>query len=399
MECASLDRPAPMAADDESQQARHRAQMFEEDPSVTQMSQIAVLEHPHPHDAARSRRASVVVFDDPMSRALLERVEIFARSDVTVLVTGETGTGKEVVARHVHARSARRERPFVSVNCAALTDSLIESELFGHERGSFTGAISSRAGWFETANGGTLFLDEIGDLPLAAQVRILRVLQEREVVRVGSRQPLSIDVRLIAATNVNLDEAVNAGHFRQDLYYRLKVASVKLPPLRERRQDILPLARHFVKLYGGRLRIADARLSSDAEALLTSYTWPGNIRELENVVHHALLVSRDGLVRHEDLHLHATTVPERSPAQNLDRLRGVLVELFERNPPDLHRLIEDTVFRSAYDFCESNQVRAARLLGVSRNILRARLKAQGLLHRPSDSEPVSAEQVLDGLTY
>ena len=167
----------------------------------------------------------------PKSRAALDRLQQIAPSDATVLVTGETGTGKEIVARHVHDLSRRRDRPFVAVNCGALTESLIESELFGHERGAFTGAIASKPGWFEAASGGTLFLDEVGDLPLSIQVKLLRVLQEGEVVRVGARQPVRVDVRLIAATNVLLEEAVAAGHFREDLFYRLNVASLVLPTL------------------------------------------------------------------------------------------------------------------------------------------------------------------------
>src|SRR6188768_3801446 len=182
-------------------------------------------------------RAKALVFEDPKSRAALERLHQIAPSDATVLVTGETGTGKEIVARHVHDLSLRRESAFVPVNCGALTESLVESELFGHERGAFTGAIASKPGWFEAASGGTLFLDEVGDLPLSIQVKLLRVLQEGEVVRVGARQPVRVDVRLIAATNVLLEEAVAAGHFREDLFYRLNVASLVLPPLRERLGD------------------------------------------------------------------------------------------------------------------------------------------------------------------
>src|SRR3954470_9997570 len=189
-----------------------------------------------------SVRAKALVFEDPLSRALLARIERIAPSDAPVLVTGETGTGKELVARQGHALSNRAARPFVAVNAGAFSASLAESELFGHEKGAFTGAQSAKAGWFEAASGGTLFLDEIGDLPLPLQVKLLRVLQEREVVRLGSRQAIPIDVRLIAATNVDLEEAVAAGHFREDLFYRLNVATILLPPLRERPGDILPLA-------------------------------------------------------------------------------------------------------------------------------------------------------------
>ncbi len=181
-----------------------------------------------------SIRATAQVFEDPRSLALLERIRLVAPSDANVLILGETGTGKELIARHVHALSARRSGPFVAVNCGALSETLVESELFGHEKGAFTGAFTAKAGWFEAAHGGTLFLDEVGDLPLSIQVKLLRVLQEREVVRLGARRSLPVDVRVVAATNVRLQDAVAAGNFRQDLFYRLHVVNLALPTLRER---------------------------------------------------------------------------------------------------------------------------------------------------------------------
>ncbi len=207
-----------------------------------------LLTLPDSPTAPLSIRAKAVVFHDPASLRLLLDVERIAHSEATVLVTGETGTGKELIARHIHAVSGRTG-PFVAVNCGAFSESLIDAELFGHESGAFTGASQSRAGWFEAANGGTLFLDEIGDLPLALQVKLLRVLQERQVVRLGSRRGIPLDVRLVAATNIDLRRAVEAQHFRADLFYRLSVASVRLPPLRERPADILPLVRHFISVY------------------------------------------------------------------------------------------------------------------------------------------------------
>ncbi len=230
-----------------------------------------------------SVRATAMVFEDPVSRRLLEQIERIAPSDATALIIGETGTGKELVARHIHALSKRSKNAFGALNCAALSESLIESELFGHEKGSFTGAFTSKVGWFETAHKGSLFLDEVGDLPLGLQAKLLRVLQEREVVKVGSRQPVPVDVRIIAATNVNLEEAVAASHFRADLYYRFNVATIQLSPLRDRPGDILPLARHFLKIYGTRLGYDEVKLSPTAELTLLNYDWPGNIRELENV--------------------------------------------------------------------------------------------------------------------
>jgi sigma-54-specific transcriptional regulator len=248
-------------------------------------------------------RATAFVFADPHSRALHDVIERVAPSEATVLITGETGTGKELVARHVHGLSTRRDKGFIAINCGAFSETLIESELFGYERGAYTGALQGKAGWFETANGGTLFLDEIGDLPLAMQVKLLRVLQEREVVRLGARKPVPIDVRLIAATNIDLSAAVRAGRFREDLYYRLQVIALPVMPLRERSGDVLPLAHHFLATYARRLQVDDARLTPDAERALLSYPWPGNIRELENVMHRAVLLSHAGLVTPTELSL------------------------------------------------------------------------------------------------
>jgi sigma-54-specific transcriptional regulator len=227
-------------------------------------------------------RAKALIFNDPQSLRLLGQVKRLATTNATVLIIGETGTGKELVARHLHQFSERKG-PFVAVNCGAFNENLIESELFGHETGSFTGAQQSRIGWFEAANGGTLFLDEIGELPLSSQVKLLRVLQEAEVVRIGSRKAIPLDIRLVAATNLRLEEAVEAGKFRQDLYYRL-------PPLRERRGDIMPLIEHFADKYRQQLGLGPVSFSSAAEQALLLHAWPGNIRELENVIHYALIL-------------------------------------------------------------------------------------------------------------
>jgi sigma-54-specific transcriptional regulator len=243
------------------------------------------------------------VFKDPRSQELLSRIERLAPSEANTLIIGETGTGKELVARHIHNLSRRGREPFVAVNCGAFSETLVESELFGHEKGAFTGATSSKAGWFEAANGGTLFLDEIGDLPLNMQVKLLRVLQEREVGRLGSRTPIPINVRLVVASNVNLADAVVAGHFREDLFYQLHVATIRLPPLRERPGDILPLAEFFLEEHCQRLGYNRASLSVEAERKLLEHSWPGNFRELENSIHHALLVCRNQRVAPADLHL------------------------------------------------------------------------------------------------
>ena len=340
------------------------------------------LSFPEPRALTTSMRASALVFEDEISIQLLDQIERIAPTDATVLIIGETGTGKELLARHIHALSERRGGPFGPLNCAALSETLIESELFGHERGAFTGAITSKIGWFEAAHGGTLFLDEIGDLPLGLQVKLLRVLQEHEVVKVGARRPTRVDVRMIAATNVDLEQAVRAGRFRADLYYRFNVAMVHLSPLRERRGDILPLARHFLSVYGARLGLANASLSGAAEHFLWEYDWPGNIRELENAIHRALIVCRTDRLQVEDFRLtpvRQTPSLLNSSSSPTVALEAALRGLYEQSPPDLFELLERTIVQSAFDFCEKNQVQAARLLGITRNVLRHRLQQYGLL--------------------
>ncbi len=343
-------------------------------------SSASILTYANPRAVTLSTRATARVFEDPKSKTLLYHLRRIAPSNASVVIIGETGTGKELIARYIHDESERKSRPFVAVNCAAFSESLVESELFGHERGAFTGAVSAKAGWFETAHGGTLFLDEIGDLPLSMQVKLLRVLQEREVIRVGSRQPIPIDVRLIAATNVNLEEAVAAGHFRADLYYRINVTALRLPPLRERRGDIAPLANHFLQMYRNRLGCAAAQFAPETLEQLLSYPWPGNIRELENVIHHALLVCHEDVVRPADLHL-APLQQKTSAAPVMARnpLEETLLELFEQGAPNLYARLNETIVRTAYRYCKHNQVQTARLLGVSRNILRSQLKRFGMI--------------------
>jgi aliphatic sulfonates family ABC transporter substrate-binding protein len=339
-------------------------------------------------------RAKALVFEDPRSAALLQQIERVAPSDATVLITGETGTGKEIVARHLHALSRRHSEAFVAVNCGAIAEQLVESELFGHERGAFTGAQSSRAGWFETAHRGSLFLDEIGDLSLPLQVKLLRVLQEAEVVRLGSRSPRAIDVRLIAATNVHLEEAMAAGHFREDLFYRLNVTQLSLLPLRERPGDVLPLARHFIDVYQRKLDVQVSELSPSAEQRLLEHGWPGNIRELENVVHHALLVARSDKIEADDLRISSQKSAKSSvvPAEDgFALLETALARIFEAPAPKLFERIEETVMRSAYAHAGKNQLKTARLLDISRNVVRARLLQYGDLNgatrAPSSDRP------------
>ena len=333
---------------------------------------------------ATSIRATAQVFEDPRSQALLAHLQQVAPSEASVLIIGATGTGKELVARHIHNLSGRRNGPFVAVNCGAFSESLVEAELFGHEKGAFTGASAGRAGLVEAADGGTLFLDEIGDLPMPIQVKLLRVLQEREVVRLGSRKSIPINVRVLAATNVQLEKAINAGHFREDLYYRLNVVSLQLHPLRERPGDILPLARHFIAEYSRRLGYAEVSLSEEARQRLAGYDWPGNIRELENVIHHTLLLCRDQVIRAEDLHLSNLRIERGQDArprpESADELlQRALLQLFEEQGEGLHEKVEDALLRAAYHFCHYNQVHTAQLLGLSRNITRTHLIRLGEL--------------------
>ncbi|WP_338485720.1 sigma-54 dependent transcriptional regulator [Pseudomonas trivialis] len=350
---------------------------------------------------ATSIRATAQVFEDPKSQALLDHIQQVAPSEASVLIIGETGTGKELVARHIHNLSARRNRPFVAVNCGAFSESLVEAELFGHEKGAFTGALGAKAGWFEEADGGTLFLDEIGDLPMAIQVKLLRVLQEREVVRLGSRKSIPIDVRVLAATNVQLEKAINAGHFREDLYYRLDVVSLELSPLRERPGDIMPLVRHFIEAYSRRLGYGSISISREAEQKLKSYSWPGNIRELENVIHHTLLICRNRVIERDDLRLSNLRIERQDDSQHIDNSAEALLarafqKLFEEQVGALHEKVEDALLRAAYRFSHYNQVHTANLLGLSRNVTRTRLIKIGELavNKRRPGENMQGERVL-----
>jgi sigma-54 dependent transcriptional regulator len=341
---------------------------------------MTVLTLPGASALALSVRAKALVFEDPKSVALLERVREIAPRSVSVLITGETGTGRELVARHLHELSARGGRPFLAVNCSGFSQEAADSELFGHLKGAFEGATSAKAGWFEAAHGGTLFLDEIGDLSPKLQHKLLRVLSAGEVVRLGAEQPTPVDVRLIAATNVNLEQAVLAGHFSAELLQALGAATLELAPLRERAGDILPLARHFLEFYRQRLDLGPTELGADAALRLLEHSWPGNIRELENAMHHALLLCHGTQITPEDLRLSAldSRAVRRAPVEERDdgertSFERALLELFEQNLPDLFEHIEHLVLKTAYRHCARNQLQTARLLGISRNVVRARL--------------------------
>ncbi len=324
------------------------------------------------------------VFEDPKSQALLSRLRQIAPSEDSVLLIGEPGTGKEMVARHIHNLSPRRNGPFVAVDGGAFSEALIEAELFGHEKGAFTGALTSKAGCFEAAHGGTLFLDEVGNLPLAIQAKLLRALQEREVARLGTHGSIPIDVRVVTSASEPLEKAIKAGQFRKDLYSWLNIVELQLPPLRERTGDILPLVHHFIETYSARLGYGAIQITTDAEQKLLNYIWPGNIRELENVIHHTLLLCRNGLIRDEDLHLQLKHIGHkgddtRHGESAEDLLLRAFHQLFHEHGGSLHEIVEDSLLRATYRFCHYNQVHTADMLGLSRNVTRARLIAIGEL--------------------
>jgi two-component system response regulator AtoC len=304
-------------------------------------------------------------------RAVFDLARRVAATPTTVLITGETGTGKEVVAQMIHAASPRQSRLFVPVNCAAIPADLLESELFGHVRGAFTGAQATREGKFEVADGGTLFLDEIGDMPFALQAKLLRVLQDSMVERVGSNKRIRVDVRVISSTNRDLEATVAAGGFRQDLYYRLNVFHIEVPPLRARREDILPLAEFFLARYGREFGRGALRLGPDVAALLEPYPWPGNVRELQNVMERAAVLTKPGGV--VDAHLLARLVPTAMPEATSGMDPGGEPKL----APAVDAFERKSILR-ALSAVGDNKAEAARVLGVSERTLWYKLKKHGL---------------------
>jgi DNA-binding NtrC family response regulator len=297
-------------------------------------------------------------------RAVTDTAARVAGSDTTVLLEGESGTGKELLAKAIHVNSSRSTGPFVTVNCAAIPENLLESELFGHRRGAFTGAVADKPGKFETANRGTIFLDEIGDLPLLLQVKLLRVLQEREVDKVGENRPIKVDVRVIAATNRDVEKMTSDGTFREDLYYRLAVVSIRVPPLRERSDDIPLLADHFLAKYAERLSRPRPTVDRAVYSAFNLYAWPGNIRELENVIERALVLDRDGILGLDDL-------PDRLKASGA-RFGNLRLEL-----PDEGISLEDIereLLLAALEKHNWNQTRAAAYLNITRSTLLYRMQ-------------------------
>jgi two-component system, NtrC family, response regulator AtoC len=315
-----------------------------------------------------------VIFEDPAMKALEQDVRRVAPASVNVLILGETGAGKDVVAAMLHELSTRANKPFLGFNCASVPESLLESELFGYERGAFTGAAAAKAGLLESADGGTVFLDEVGDLPLPLQAKLLRVIESREVTRIGSLKPRIVDVRFVAATNHDLAKRVSAGSFRQDFFYRLNSVTLRVPPLRERPTEIEPLARLFLENARTRFEIPDIRFSSAALSALSSHAWPGNVRELKSAVERAALLAKARIIEPSDLGL---TTPISAAAVSLGRGPNIteLEGLSSDENAERERIVR------ALEQCGGNQSRAAKQLGMSRRTL-VRKIAQLQLPRP-----------------
>jgi two-component system, NtrC family, response regulator AtoC len=310
-----------------------------------------------------SATAMAWVAADPASRRVLELAEKIAETATTVLVTGESGTGKDQLARWIHEHSPRRNAPFVKIDCASLPSELVESELFGHERGAFTGAVARKPGRLEMAEGGTIVLDEVAGLSPGIQAKLLRVLEERSFQRLGGTETLRIDARIMALTNANLEKAVAEGRFREDLFFRLNVLAIAVPPLRERRGDILPLAEHFLARLGPVHGKAEARLGPEAASLLESYAWPGNARELKNAIEHALVFAKGPVLGPEDF-------PEITRAAGQAHRSSTLKSLEDLEREAIRATLEETHYKIG---------RTAAILGISRKTLLEKRKRYGLI--------------------
>jgi two-component system response regulator AtoC len=331
-----------------------------------------------------------IIGDSPALREVLGKIEQVAPMTSTVLLRGETGTGKELVAHAIHINSPREAKPFVRVNCAALAPGILESELFGHEKGAFTGAMERRRGRFELADGGTLFLDEVGDLPMEVQIKLLRTLQERELERVGGNETIKIDVRMVSATNRNLEKMIEDGDFREDLYYRLNVFPINLPPLRDRVDDLLPLAIHFIAKFARQMGVPASGLAPDGQQKLREYNWPGNVRELENIIERAMILSRGQPLAagHLDLGRRGGSLPA-----SVSSGTGPVPVPTAATPPtgmlavDDNKSLAERLLDSerkeivaAVDKSRGNIASAARMLGINRSTLYYRLRKHGLEH-------------------
>jgi two-component system response regulator FlrC len=317
-----------------------------------------------------------MVVQDANMRAVLSLADQVAPSDASILITGESGAGKEVIARYVHQKSRRARAPFISVNCAAIPENLLESELFGHEKGAFTGALARRIGKFEEANGGTLLLDEISEMDTRLQAKLLRAIQEREIDRVGGTKPVKVDIRILATSNRDLAVAVKDGTFREDLLYRLNVVNLRLPPLRERPGDVLVLAEHFIKKYAAANGVPVRPLSPDARARLTVHRWPGNVRELENAMHRAVLLSSGDTIDE-----FAIRLPDGQPMSSVDaggrtaQAASLAAETAARSfVGQTVAVVEQQLIIDTLQHCLGNRTHAANILGISIRTLRNKLK-------------------------
>ncbi len=346
-----------------------------------------------PHDVSKVSPAGKgvvkIVGSHQRMQEVFKLIGQVAGKDVSVLITGESGTGKELVARAIYHHSHRKDKPFLAINCAAIPDNLFESELFGYERGAFTGADRSFIGKFERCNNGTLFFDEIGDMSLSTQSKVLRVLQEGEFERLGGSETVKINVRMIAATNKNLEKEVEEGKFREDLYWRLKVISIDLPPLRRRLEDIPALVDYFVGRFGKELDKPVRFVADTAIRKLQSYSWPGNVRELENCIKRAILICKSDVVADEHIELEdekdisRTGIQEKLLANVKARIEDAISDVLQISSQGIHAnlidLVEEMLVRRSLGECGNNQVKAARMLGVSRNTLRHRIKKYGIV--------------------
>jgi two-component system NtrC family response regulator len=328
-------------------------------------------------DEARTRYGfASIIGKNARMQEIYRLIEKVAPTPASVLITGESGTGKELVARAIHVNSPREKAPFISVNCAALPETLLESELFGHERGAFTGATSLRKGRFELADSGTLFLDEIGDIPLSLQSKLLRVLQERSFERVGGDRSINVDVRIITATNRDLKNEVDEGRFREDLYYRLNVLHIHLPPLRERADDIPMLTEHFISKFSRMLNKPDLKISGEALRYLVGLPWEGNVRELENTIERAAILCSEQIIKPEDVHPDTVSGKEEkywSPDVDLEKFLPANLPL-----PEVLSGVEERMVKRALEEADYVQTRAADALGITKSLLQYKMKKYNL---------------------
>lgn len=315
-----------------------------------------------------------MIANDPAIRSVLDIADQVAPSNASVLISGESGTGKELMASYIHKKSLRKSGPFISLNCAAIPENLLESELFGHEKGAFTGAVARRIGKFEEANGGTLFLDEISEMDINLQAKLLRAIQEKEIDRIGSNKPVKVDIRLVATTNRNLEKEVKAGTFRQDLYYRLNVINLVLPALRERKSDILHLANFFVKKYSEQNGLPNKKLSESALDKLLNHDWPGNIRELENIIHRAVLVSRGDLISAESIAVTNENALAAKAHQVVQQSTSSIDDTHDTLVGKTVAEVERDLIVKTLNKCLGNRTHAANILGISIRTLRNKLK-------------------------